>query len=142
MYKHSIFQHCLAIQAGYECLDPGNDRSLILFQSPDAAVIQLFTEVRRHKPSVIYIPNVDTWYRTVGEAVVSVFRGLVRSLAPTEPVLLLGILESENRDVDPRMIKDLFGFSRRNQFEIDRPSKVTIDCYPSLCRPQTSDAVV
>lgn len=87
-------------------------------------MIQLFTEVRRHKPSVIYIPNVDTWYRTVGEAVISVFRGLIRSLAPTEPVLLLGILESENRNVDPQMIKDLFGFSKRNQFEIDRPSKV------------------
>lgn len=106
---------------------------LILSQSPDAAVIQLFTEVRRHKPSVIYIPNVDTWYRTVGEAVVSVFRGLVRSLAPTEPVLLLGILESEIHEVDPQMIKDLFGFSRRNQFEIDRPMKVMLGSYRTIC---------
>jgi ATPase family AAA domain-containing protein 2 len=74
---------------------------------------------------VIYIPNVDVWYRTVGEAVVSVFRGLVRTLAPTEPVLLLGLLESEMQDVDPQMIKDLFGFSRKNQFEIFRPRKVS-----------------
>lgn len=136
MYKHSIFQHCWAIQAGYGYSKSGINCWLILSQSPDAAVIQLFTEVRRHKPSVIYIPNVGSWYRTVGEAVISVFRGLIRSLAPTEPVLLLGILESENRDVDPQMIKDLFGFSRRNQFEIERPSKVVLTRLLPISRPQ------
>ncbi len=81
---------------------------------------------------MIYIPNVDTWYRTVGEAVISVFRGLVRSLAPTEPVLLLGILESEDHEIDYQMIKDLFGFSRKNQFEIYRPGKVTHYLHHSL----------
>lgn len=90
-------------------------------RSSEAAVIQLFTEVRRHKPSVIYIPNVDIWYRTIGDAVISTFLGLLRTLAPTDPVLLLGVLESEDQYVDPQMIKDLFGFSRKNQFEIRRP---------------------
>ncbi len=92
-------------------------------RSSEAAVIQSFTEVRRHKPSVIYIPNVDIWYRTVGDAVISTFLGLLRTLAPTDPILLLGILESEDQYVDPQMIKDLFGFSRRNQFEIRRPQR-------------------
>ena len=140
MYKHLIFQHYWAILAVYECPQPVNDCRLIVSQSPDAAVIQLFTEVRRHKPSVIYIPNVDTWYKTVGEAVISVFRNLVRSLAPTEPVLLLGVLESEN--VDRQMIKDLFGISRRNQFEIERPPKVRLSRLLPVSRPQTSNAVV
>lgn len=97
---------------------------LIWSQSHEAAVIQLFTEARRHQPSVIYIPNVDIWCRTVGEAVVSVFQGFIRNLLPTDPVLVLGILESQHHDVDSQMIKDVFLFSRRNQFELDRPSKV------------------
>ncbi|KAK4696705.1 ATPase family AAA domain-containing protein 2, partial [Lecanoromycetidae sp. Uapishka_2] len=92
-------------------------------RSSEAAIVQLFTEVRRHKPSVIYIPNVDVWYRTVGNAVISTFLGLLRTLAPTDPVLLLGVLECEDNEIDPHMIKDLFGFSRRNQFDIPRPER-------------------
>lgn len=99
-------------------------------QSSEAAVIQFFTEVRRHKPSVIYIPNVDAWYRTVGDAVISTFVGLLRSLAPTDPVLLLGVLECEKSD--PQMIKDLFGFSRKNQFEIYRPENVSLPSFPCM----------
>lgn len=87
-------------------------------------MVQLFAEVRRHKPSVIYIPNVDAWYRTVGATVISTFLVLLRTLAPTDPVLLLGILESEEAYVDQQMIKDLFGFSRRNQFLLMRPEEV------------------
>lgn len=88
-------------------------------------MVQLFTEVRRHKPSVIYIPNVDVWYRTVGPAVISTFLGLLRTLAPTDPVLLLGILECEEEYVDRKMVKDLFGYSRSNTFVISRPERVS-----------------
>ena len=93
-------------------------------QSSEAAVVQLFTEVRRHKPSVIYIPNVDVWYKTVGDAVISTFLGLLRSLAPTEPVLVLGVLDSDERFVDPQMVRELFGFSKRNQFHVPKPQRV------------------
>ncbi|KAL8842676.1 MAG: hypothetical protein Q9170_000451 [Blastenia crenularia] len=92
-------------------------------KSPEATVVQLFAEVRRHKPSVIYIPNVDIWWKTVGDAAISTFTGLLRSIPPTDPVLLLGILECDVDHVDGRMISTLFGFSRRNQFEVVRPAK-------------------
>ncbi|KAL8812489.1 MAG: hypothetical protein Q9223_000101 [Gallowayella weberi] len=92
-------------------------------RSAEAAVIQLFTEVRRHKPSIIYIPSVDIWFKTVGEAVISTFTGLLRTLAPTDPVMLLGVLECEMDQVDPRMTNTLFGYSKRNQFEVQRPPK-------------------
>jgi SpoVK/Ycf46/Vps4 family AAA+-type ATPase len=92
-------------------------------RSPESSVVQFFTEVKRHKPSVIYIPNVDVWYRTVGEAVISTFQSLLRSLSPTDPVLLLGVLESHPDDVDSQMVKSLFGYSKRNQFNIEKPSK-------------------
>lgn len=92
-------------------------------RSSEAAVIQLFTEVRRHKPSVVYIPDVSTWYKTVGEATISTFLGLLRALAPTEPILLLGVLECEPQYIDPQMLRDLFGFSRKNLFDIRRPDR-------------------
>ena len=91
-------------------------------RSSEAAIIQLFTEVKRHKPSVIYVPNVDVWYRTVGNAVISTFLGLLRTLAPTDPILLLGVLECPENEVDPDMIRDLFGFSRKNQYRVERPN--------------------
>ena len=106
---------------------------LIMVKSSEAVVIQLFTEVRRHKPSVIYIPNVDVWYKTVGASVISTFLSLLRTLAPTDPVLVLGILESEDHYVDVQMHKDLFGFSRKNQYNIPRPERVS---RPGIICPQ------
>lgn len=90
-------------------------------RSPEAAVVQLFTEVKRHKPSVILIPNVQSWYETVGQTVISTFFGLLRSLAPTDPILVLGILEHDGEDVDSEMMRNLFGFSRKNRFELRVP---------------------
>ena len=90
-------------------------------RSPEAAVVQLFAEVKRHKPAVIYIPNTDAWYRTVGDGVISTFIGLLRSLSPTDPVLLLGVLECDEKDIEARMIRDLFGFSQKNQFHLQKP---------------------
>lgn len=98
---------------------------LICYQSAEAAVVQLFTEVRRHKPSVVYIPDVATWYKTVGQAALSTFRFLLGTLASTEPILLLGVLECDPQDVDSRMLRDLFGFSRNNLFDIRRPERVS-----------------
>ena len=95
-------------------------------KSSEAVVVQLFTEVRRHKPSVIYIPNVDVWYQTVGSAVISTFLSLLRTLTPADPVLLLGITECDDDSIDARMVKDLFGFSRKNQYEIPRPDRVSL----------------
>ena len=94
-------------------------------RSSEAAIVQLFTEVRRHKPSVIFLPNVDTWYATVGQAVISTFCGLLRTLTPTDPVLLLGVLECEGDNIDTHMLKDLFGYSKKCQFNIRSPSEVS-----------------
>lgn len=90
-------------------------------RSPEATVIQLFAEVKRHKPSVIYIPNIQTWFETVGPAVISTFMGLLRSVPPSDPVLLLGVLESAGEEVDAGLIKNLFGFSKKNFFDLRAP---------------------
>ncbi|KAF2788565.1 AAA-domain-containing protein [Melanomma pulvis-pyrius CBS 109.77] len=92
-------------------------------RSPEAAITQLFTEVRRHKPSVIYIPAVDVWYQTLPLTAIKTFKLLLRSVGANEPILLLGILEqvSEEESPDPQMLIDLFSFSKNNQFLLKRP---------------------
>lgn len=95
-------------------------------RSAEAAVVQLFQEVKRHKPSVIYIPSISAWHdETVGKAVISTFLGLLRSLPPSDPVLVLGFLESmggEDEKEPPSIVKNLFGFSKKNFFELQAPN--------------------
>lgn len=92
--------------------------------SPEATLVRLFAEVKMHKPSIIYIPNVQLWYNTVGQATISTFVGLLRSLSPTDPILLLGILEGDKDETDPEMLRRLFGYSQKNQFMLQPPEKV------------------
>ena len=101
--------------------------------------MQLFTEVKRHKPSVIYIPNVDIWWQTLSETVKSTFLGLLRSIPPTDPVLVLGVLENDKTEEDEQMIKDLFGFSKRNQFKLKKPEKVRLITSSIVLRILISD---
>lgn len=93
-------------------------------KSAEATLVQLFKEVRTHKPSVIYIPQVDVWYETVGPNVVSIFTSLLRTMPANEPVLVLGTMEQhEDEKIDPQMLKDLFGYSLKNQYELKRPNE-------------------
>ena len=87
--------------------------------------MQLFAEVKRHKPSVIYLPGVDTWYSTLSDAVITTFLGMLRSIPPTDPVLVLGITDCPPEKVNPELIRDLFGFSKKNTYVIRRPSRVS-----------------
>ncbi|EEP76633.1 hypothetical protein UREG_01482 [Uncinocarpus reesii 1704] len=91
-------------------------------KSPETAIVHLFAEVKRHKPSVIYIPNIETWYHTVERTVISTFLGLLRSLPPTDPILLLGVLESEE-EADHEMMKSLFGFSQKSRYNLHAPKE-------------------
>ncbi|CAI6336073.1 unnamed protein product [Periconia digitata] len=95
-------------------------------RTPEAAVTQLFTEVRRHKPSVIYIPHVDVWYETLPGPAIKTFKLLMRSIGANEPILLLGVMERmhDEEGPDPQMMADLFSFSRNNQYELQRPTEL------------------
>ncbi|KAF1841747.1 ATPase family AAA domain-containing protein 2 [Cucurbitaria berberidis CBS 394.84] len=92
-------------------------------RTPEAAITQLFTEVRRHKPSVIYIPSVDVWYQTLPGPAIKTFKLLLRSVGANEPILLLGVMElaNEKEKPDRQMMMDLFSFSQNNQFQLARP---------------------
>jgi SpoVK/Ycf46/Vps4 family AAA+-type ATPase len=92
-------------------------------RAPEAAITQLFTEVRRHKPSVIYIPSVDVWYQTLPAQAIKTFKLLLRSVGANEPIMVLGVIEllSENEKPDRQMMADLFSFSQSNQFQLIHP---------------------
>ena len=79
--------------------------------------------MKRHKPSIIYIPDVETWYHTLTDSAIRTFTGLLRSIPPTEPVLLLGYMELARQGAKPdhNMLRDLFGYSMKNQFDLANP---------------------
>lgn len=81
--------------------------------------------MKRHKPSVIYIPGIDTWYHTLSEAQITTFLGLLKAIPPTDPVLVLGITDAPPDKVSADMLRDLFGYSRKNRFTIERPNRVS-----------------
>lgn len=91
----------------------------------EQVIVGLFTEVRRHKPSIIFIPNVDEWYAMLKDTIAFVtFKSILRSIAPTEPILLLATAETKKDTLTKAdLVRELFGFSSKNCVEIEKPSK-------------------
>lgn len=85
----------------------------------------MFTEVRRHKPSVIYIPDVEGWYNALGGAALTALTTMLKTIPPTDPILVLGTAEHESSHIDRTILKELFGYSKKNQMEIARPNAVS-----------------
>ncbi|XP_044724257.1 ATPase family associated with various cellular activities (AAA) domain-containing protein [Hirsutella rhossiliensis] len=90
----------------------------------EQVIVGLFTEVRRHKPSVIYIPNIDAWYATLtGTVALTTFQTMLKSIVPTDPVLVLATAECDKAGIPIDLARDFFGFSRKNRMEIPRPER-------------------
>ncbi|KAF9237998.1 hypothetical protein BU15DRAFT_62839 [Melanogaster broomeanus] len=60
-----------------------------------AAIDQLFVEGQRHQPSVIYMPSLlrVEWCAAVSGMSRSTMRATLESLSPTDPMLLLAIVD-------------------------------------------------
>ena len=107
----------------------------------DQVIIGLFAEVRRHKPSVIYIPNVDAWYTALsGSLALMTFMTMLKSIPSTDQVLLLATAECEESEMPDGLIRNLFGFSHKNRMDIPFPDMVKnpysfIQNLPLLSRP-------
>jgi ATPase family AAA domain-containing protein 2 len=90
--------------------------------------VGLFTEVRRHKPSVIYIPSIELWWNSLGEAAITTFTSMLRNIPPTDSVLLLGTSDCSPDSLPRELLRDLFGFSKKNRAFIGRPNLVSLPC--------------
>ncbi|KAG6856076.1 hypothetical protein H0H87_007606 [Tephrocybe sp. NHM501043] len=87
----------------------------------EAAIVQLFVEAKRHQPSVIYIPSLMGWCAAVSETSRSTVRAMLDTLAPTDPILLLVVVDGPYTDLPPD-VKAWFGPMKDNRVELTSPS--------------------
>lgn len=92
-------------------------------RSPEATVVQLFKEVRRHKPAIIFIPNVNIWWDTLDPRTARLFTQMLQGLDANDEIMVLGIMsvETDEEHPDPGMMRDLFGFTSKSEYRIRRP---------------------
>ncbi|NWV58473.1 ATAD2 protein, partial [Daphoenositta chrysoptera] len=89
--------------------------------SPDETCVQLMREAQRTAPSIIYVPQIPSWWETVGPTLRSVFTTLLQSIPRFTPVLLLATSNVQLRDL-PEEIKALFNNEYEEVFRIPRPT--------------------
>lgn len=90
-------------------------------RTPEAAMVQMFLEIKRHQPSVIHVPAIESWYSALTENMKATFVSLLHSIPSTDHVLFFGVADSPLHDIDPGL-KQLFGNSSQNAHVIGTPS--------------------
>jgi SpoVK/Ycf46/Vps4 family AAA+-type ATPase len=88
----------------------------------EAAIVQLFVEAKRHQPSIIYIPSLLSWCAAISETCRSTVRAMLDTLSPTEPVLLLALIDGKFSHL-PHDVKQWFGHMRENRVLIAQPTE-------------------
>ncbi|KAK6540508.1 hypothetical protein TWF694_009298 [Orbilia ellipsospora] len=96
-------------------------------KNAEATLIQLFTELRRHKPSVLYIPDLENWFSAVSHDVLMTFMHLIGSIGSSERILLVGMTSVELDDINVTVIRDIFGYSRKCRISILKPDEAQRD---------------
>jgi len=94
-------------------------------RTAEVALIQIFVELKRHKPSVLYIPDFENWFQAVSEELITTFTHLLNSISPSEPILLFGLTSEEITKIDPAIVRDFFGYTRKCRLAIDKPDEVS-----------------
>ncbi|THH17583.1 hypothetical protein EW146_g3256 [Bondarzewia mesenterica] len=90
-------------------------------RSVEAAIVQLFVEAKRHQPSIIYIPSLVGWCAAVPETSRTTVRAMLDTLAPTDPILLLAVVDGPFLSL-PRDVRSWFGPTRETRVEFTRPA--------------------
>ncbi|NXP39514.1 ATAD2 protein, partial [Leiothrix lutea] len=91
--------------------------------SQEETCSQLIREAQRTAPSIIYIPQIPSWWDAVGPTLKAGFTGLLNSIPYFAPVLLLATSDVPHEDL-PEEIKTLFNTNREEVFNIPRPTCV------------------
>ncbi|KAG0100382.1 ATPase AAA domain-containing protein 2B [Podila epicladia] len=89
-------------------------------RTPEAACVQYFIEVKRHAPSVIYIPHIDVWWTVVSDAVKATFSNLLEDLNPEDGILFLATSETPLSGL-PITIRRWFLSSAKGRIELSKP---------------------
>ncbi|KAJ6615527.1 hypothetical protein B0H10DRAFT_1801270 [Mycena sp. CBHHK59/15] len=89
-------------------------------RTPEAAIVQLFVEAKRHAPAVVYIPALSGWCAAVSETARVTVRAMLDTLAPADPVLLLAVVDGRFADL-PRDVRAWFGIGTGARVELGAP---------------------
>ncbi|KAI0640579.1 AAA-domain-containing protein [Trametes meyenii] len=90
-------------------------------RTPEAAIVQLFVEAKRHQPSVLYIPSLVGWCAAVTDTARTTVRAMLDSLSPTDPVLLLAVVDGPFLQL-PKDVRQWFGPTRENRVALTAPT--------------------
>ncbi|EJD42383.1 AAA-domain-containing protein, partial [Auricularia subglabra TFB-10046 SS5] len=90
-------------------------------QSIEAAIVHLFVEAKRNQPSIVYIPSLLAFCAAVSDSALTTTRSMLDGLAPTDPVLLLAVVDGPWTDV-PREVRSWFGFGKDGRIALAAPS--------------------
>lgn len=71
--------------------------------TPEASIVQKVIEAKKRSPSVILVPDLEVWFNTISPQVQSIFFSLLRSFAPTDKVLVIGIANEPQDNLDPTL---------------------------------------
>lgn len=83
----------------------------------------MFVEVKRHKPAVLYVPNVDSWYHSLPASAYMTFATMLKTIPPNDPILVLGTCECEREDIPESVLRDFFSYSSKNRFALEKPTR-------------------
>ncbi|NWZ71027.1 ATAD2 protein, partial [Acrocephalus arundinaceus] len=89
--------------------------------SQEETCSQLIREAQRTAPSIIYIPQIPSWWEAVGPTLKAGFTGLLNNIPYFAPVLLLATSDVPHEDL-PEEIRTLFNTNREEVFNIPRPT--------------------
>ncbi|NXA69653.1 ATAD2 protein, partial [Mohoua ochrocephala] len=89
--------------------------------SQEETCSQLIREAQRTAPSIIYIPQIPSWWEAIGPTLKAGFTGLLNNIPYFAPVLLLATSDVPHEDL-PEEIKALFNSNREEVFNIPRPT--------------------
>ncbi|XP_022910734.1 ATPase family AAA domain-containing protein 2-like isoform X2 [Onthophagus taurus] len=90
-------------------------------RSAEEACIQVFQEVKRNVPSVLYIPCVDQWWNLVSETVKTIFNNQLECLEPNSPILIFATANSIYSELSEEL-QFIFSPYRKEVYEIKSPS--------------------
>lgn len=90
-------------------------------ETPEAALVQHFHEARRLKPSVVLVPEIDRWATLLPDTTRAAFGALLDTLAPNDPVLLVGVSSLPFFELAPE-VRGWFGIVPATRVAVSAPA--------------------
>uniref|UniRef100_A0AAQ5ZYA6 Bromo domain-containing protein n=1 Tax=Amphiprion ocellaris TaxID=80972 RepID=A0AAQ5ZYA6_AMPOC len=108
--------------------------------SPEEACAQVFCEAKRTSPSILYIPHIQQWWDTAGQALRASFLSLLGSIPSFSPILLLATCSVPRQELDPE-IQCLFREEYGEVYTISAPTKQEkVNFFQDLILNQAAEA--